>query len=106
VLNGYSHRFLLDASGNRIAPRPASMEMAVRHYRAGDYAEAEVACRALIANDARHFDALHLLGVLCLDQARYDDAVGFLTRADSERPDDARLQSWFRAAGTEAVPGG
>ena len=90
---GYSHRFLLDASGNRIAPSPAeAMAAAVRCYRAGDYAGAERRCRALLAHDARHIDALHMLGVVCLDQGRFDDSVGHLTAAAAERHDDPRIQ--------------
>jgi tetratricopeptide (TPR) repeat protein len=67
------------------------MEAAVRYYRAG-YAEVERCCLELIAHDALHFDALHLLGVVCLDQARFSDSVSYLTRADSQRPDDPRIQ--------------
>ena len=89
---GYSHRFLLDASGNRIASSQASMETAVRHYRAGDLAEAELACRQLVANDAQHFDGLHLLGVVCLDQGKYAEAITFLARAERQRSDDSRIQ--------------
>ncbi|HXA26321.1 MAG TPA: tetratricopeptide repeat-containing glycosyltransferase family protein [Acetobacteraceae bacterium] len=90
---GFSHRFQIDAAGKRIPPSPTSgMEAAVRYYRAGDYAEVERCCLELIAHDARHFDALHLLGVVCLDQSRFADSAGYLTRADSERPDDPRIQ--------------
>ena len=61
------------------------MEAAARYYHARDYAEAERCCRELIEQDARHFDALHLLGVVCLDRAQFADAVGYLTRAVRER---------------------
>jgi hypothetical protein len=46
------------------------MEAAARYYCARDNAEAERCCRELIERDARHFDALHLLGVVCLDGSR------------------------------------
>jgi hypothetical protein len=68
------------------------MAAAVQFYRAGNYAEAERCCRALIAYDARHVDALHMLGVLCLDQGRFDESVGHLTGSEAARPDDARIQ--------------
>ena len=84
---GFSHQFQIDAAGKRTPPSPSSgMEAAVRYYRAGDYAEVERCCLELIAHDALHFDALHLLGVVCLDQARFSDSVSYLTRADSRAP--------------------
>jgi tetratricopeptide (TPR) repeat protein len=64
---------------------------AAQYYRALDYAEAERCCRELIAGDAVHFDALHLLGVVRLDCAQYSDAVAYLTRAERERPNDPRV---------------
>ena len=51
-------------------------------------AEVERCCLELIEHDDRHFDALHLLGVVCLDRAQLADAVGYLTRAARERPND------------------
>jgi tetratricopeptide (TPR) repeat protein len=65
------------------------MAAAARYYHARDYAEAERCCLELIERDARHFDALHLLGVVCLDRSQLPDAVGYLTRATRERADDA-----------------
>ena len=44
-----------------------------------------------IEQEPRHFDALHLLGVLCLDRKQLADAVDYLTRAARERPDDAQV---------------
>ena len=67
------------------------MVAAARYYHARDYAEAERCCLELIASDARHFDALHLLGVVCLDRAQYPDAVGYLTRAVRERANDPKV---------------
>jgi tetratricopeptide (TPR) repeat protein len=68
------------------------MVAAARYYHARDYAEAERCCLELIASDARHFDAMHLLGVVCLDQSQYPDAVGYLTRAARERENDPKVQ--------------
>ena len=67
------------------------MAAAARAYHARDHAEAERRCLALIEQEPRHFDALHLLGVVCLDRAHLADAVGYLTRAARERPDDAQV---------------
>jgi tetratricopeptide (TPR) repeat protein len=87
-----SHRFQVDGRGRPIAPLPTSgMAAAARNYRARDFAEAERCCRELIERDARHFDALHLLGVVCLDRSQYSDAVDYLTRAERERADEPQI---------------
>jgi tetratricopeptide (TPR) repeat protein len=89
---GFSHRFTVDAFGRRIQPSSANtMAAAARAYHAREYAEAERCCLTLIEQDPRHFDALHLLGVVHLDRKRSADAVEYLTRAVRERPDDAQV---------------
>ncbi len=89
---GYSHRFTLDAFGRQIQRSLSGlMADAARAYYTHDLAEVERNCLALIERDHRHFDALHLLGVVCLDRAHLADAVGYLTRAARERPNDAQV---------------
>jgi tetratricopeptide (TPR) repeat protein len=85
---GFSHRFSVDALGR---PVEADMAAAGRAYLARDLAAVERICRALIAHDPKDADALHLLGVVCLDRSQPADAVGYLTRAAEERPDDAQV---------------
>ena len=66
-----SLQFRVDAHGKPLAPPPThGMAAAARYYHARDYAEAERCCRELIGHDARHFEALHLLGVICLDRSQ------------------------------------
>jgi tetratricopeptide (TPR) repeat protein len=87
-----SHRFRVEAAGTSVVPPlTQGMEAAAGYYRAGDYPEAERCCLDLIKRDSRHFDALHLLGVVCLDRSQLADAVGYLTRAARERADDASV---------------
>lgn len=86
---GFSHRFSVDAFGRPVQPR--GIAAAARAYYARDLASAEQICLALIKQVPRHFDALHLLGVVCLDRAHPADAVGYLTRAAHERPDNAQV---------------
>lgn len=74
---------------------PPTIEDAARCYGARDFAGAERIARAIVAADPHHFDALHLLGVLCLNDHRLADAAGFLRRAAVERPDDAQLHYHF-----------
>ena len=103
---GFSHRFTVDAFGRRIQPSSANtMAAAARAYHARDYAEAERCCLTLIEQDPRHFDALHLLGVVHLDRKRSADAVEYLTRAVRERPDDAQVHYHLGTAllGTETL---
>ena|SRR5215469_18933128 len=84
-----STRFQIDASSR---PLPThGMDAAARYYRAHDLAAAERCCRALIARDPNHFDALHLLGVVHLDRSEFTDAITSLTRASRECPDDAQV---------------
>jgi tetratricopeptide (TPR) repeat protein len=87
---GFSHRFSVDASGRPVDPATEAMAAAGRAYFARDLVEAERLCLALLEGDPRCFDALHLLGVVCLDRSRLSDAIGYLTRAARERPDDAQ----------------
>jgi tetratricopeptide (TPR) repeat protein len=88
---GFSHRFSVDALGRPIQPsRSEPMAEAARAYHARDYAGAERYCLSLIERDTRHFDALHLQGVVCLDRGNPADAVDYLRRAVFERPDDAQ----------------
>src|SRR5262245_21468549 len=68
-----------------------AMEMAARNYRAGDHAACARRCQELIARDAWHADALHLLGVVCLERAQFEEAVLYLARASRTRPDAAAI---------------
>ena len=66
---------------------------AVALHRAGRLAEAEPVYLALLRDNPRHFDALHLLGVVRQQQGRHLEAVEFIGRALSLRPDDAAALS-------------
>ena len=88
---GYSHRFSVDALGRPVHLAAEAMAAAARAYFGRNHAEAERLCQALIERDPLHFEALHLLGVVCLDRSQLSDAVGYLTRAARERPDDAQV---------------
>ena len=70
---------------------PPTIDDAARRYAAGDGPAAERCARAIVAANPGHFDALHLLGVLCLNDARLADAVAWLRRADRLRPDVAQV---------------
>jgi tetratricopeptide (TPR) repeat protein len=68
------------------------LKEAARLYAARDYSAAEVGCRAIILDEPRHFDALHLLGVLLTLRDQPEAALPYLRRAEAERPDHALLR--------------
>jgi Flp pilus assembly protein TadD len=75
-----------------------TIEEAARHYAAGDLGQAARACLDAIRADPRHFDALHLLGVICTNRGQHADGVSYLLRADAVRPNDGRLLANLGAA--------
>jgi tetratricopeptide (TPR) repeat protein len=70
----------------------ATIGEAARWYAAGDLVATARVCLDIIRNDPCHFDALHLLGVVCTNRGQHADGVSYLSRARSLRPDHARLQ--------------
>ena len=76
----------------------ATIEEAARYYAARDLGQAALVCLDIIRGDPRHFDALHLLGVICTNRGQHADGVSYLLRADAVRPDDGRLQANLGAA--------
>lgn len=87
-----SARFRLDAGG-RSLPNEAgpSIEQAGHDYRARDYASAARVCDAILALRPDDFDALHLRGVVLLEQQQPADALEHLQRAARQRADVAQL---------------
>ncbi len=59
----------------------ALIARAAIHYRAGDFDAAAQCGLDIVARVPDHFDALHLLGVLCLNRGQSADAANYLTRA-------------------------
>lgn len=64
-------------------------QTAYRFHRDGQFAQAESAYRQLIDQQPRHADALHLLGVLCHQTARHDEAANLIARAIAIDPQNA-----------------
>jgi Tfp pilus assembly protein PilF/SAM-dependent methyltransferase len=54
---------------------------AVQHFRAGQIAEAEQACRDVLTFDRNHADALHLLGMIAFKVGRHDAALDLIGRS-------------------------
>ncbi|KQW45545.1 MULTISPECIES: tetratricopeptide repeat protein [unclassified Roseateles] len=58
-------------------------------HQQGRLADAEPLYRRVLRKAPRHFDALHLLGVICGQTDRFDEAHQLLTQALQQRPDSA-----------------
>jgi len=71
---------------------PADLQKAFALHRKGDYAAAERLYEAILEATPRHFDALHLLGVLHAQTGRLPRAAELLVAAIRERPDQAAAQ--------------
>ena len=87
-----SHRFSVDATGRPLAPAAVLMARAGAEYRAGRPEVAERCCREVLAQESRHAEALHLLGVICTDRGETGAALDWLYRAEQETPNVGRLQ--------------
>jgi tetratricopeptide (TPR) repeat protein len=74
-------------------PANALVTAAVHHFRSGQFAEAERACRDALAFDPNHFDALHLLGVIALRFGNNEAALDLLGKAIAlnDRDSESRL---------------
>ena len=62
---------------------------AITHHRAGRLSQAETCYQKILTQDPTHADALHLLGLVAYQQARYDRALDCITRAiqrDATKP--------------------
>ncbi|TWB25366.1 tetratricopeptide repeat protein [Nitrospirillum bahiense] len=65
---------------------PATVEAGMAAHRAGDLAGAEAAYRSVLARAPGDVDALHLLGVVMVQDGRVDEGVGLLRRAVAADP--------------------
>jgi len=76
---------------------------AVRHHQLGQGFDAEALCRAVLARDAGHAGALHLLGVIAMQRGLSEEAVAHFRKAVEIRPDIAIGQHSLAKALAAAV---
>ena len=57
------------------APSLTAFEQAFRLWQAGQLESAELFCRRAIAEQPRHFPSRHLLGLICSQRGRHEDAI-------------------------------
>ena len=72
-----------------MAAKPSDFDRGLALHQQGRLAEAEQHYRRMLRTAPTHFDALHLLGALCGQTDRFDEALGLLKRALAQRPDSA-----------------
>jgi protein O-GlcNAc transferase len=60
---------------------PPLFEQAVRAHQGGRFSEAEDLYRKIISDEPKHFDALHMLGVICSGNGKAQDADKFFRAA-------------------------
>jgi len=75
-----------------IRRRNVTLAAALVAQKAGDIASAAAAYREVLADVPDHFDALHMLGVVLLQDDRLDEAETLIARAVSLRPEVAAAQ--------------
>lgn len=70
-----------------------AVRQAIAYHHAGKHAEAERVYRAVLAVAPDHFDALHLLGVLCAQGGHPGEGAMLLARAVTVQPQAADAQA-------------
>lgn len=70
----------------------------VRLFQSGQLPEAGARCQALLAQNPKHFDAHHLLGVILMQAQRPDQAVAHLQQAAQLRASNGDVQLVLGAA--------
>jgi protein O-GlcNAc transferase len=87
-------RQLPGSNHNRLAPpMQQAMQQAVAAYSRGAWANAEQLCRLILNTEPRHFDALHLLGIIAARTGRSRDAADLLKLAVATNPDSATVHN-------------
>src|SRR5205085_3219400 len=62
------------------------LQIAMQLHQQGKWGEAESLYRKVLESDRNDADAMHLLGVLCAQQKRFDEAEQWIRRAIARQP--------------------
>ena len=76
----------------------SQFDEALRLHQSGHLAEAEVAYLQILAAQPDHSGAIHLLGVICQQQGRHQEALELIGRAIARLPDKAVYRNNYGAA--------
>ena len=71
----------------------AQYKTGLRHMQEGRYLDAQACCREALAQDPRHADALHLMGLLAAQAEQLDQAVEWIANAIRLEPKPEYLAS-------------
>ena len=67
---------------NMASPQLAGLiNRAISAHQSGNLSEAEFLYKSVLTQDAKQFDALHMLGVLCAQQGHFEEAECLISRA-------------------------
>jgi tetratricopeptide (TPR) repeat protein len=69
------------------------LEIGYDAQRAGNFAKAEQLYQQVLKAESRNIHALNLLGMLCVNASRPEEAVDYLSRALEQTPNDPQTQS-------------
>jgi protein O-GlcNAc transferase len=69
------------AKSPSMAALQTTLAQAMQLHQGGFLAQAEALYRQILSTHARHIDALHLLGVLCVQSSRADEGVALIQQA-------------------------
>lgn len=64
-----------------------SLTVAIQQHQAGQFQSAEAAYRQILEKEPLHAEVWHLLGLLCTQTGRHDQAVECISHALGGRPD-------------------
>ncbi len=70
-----------------------ALDEAISFHQQGNLGQAEAIYQAILKKKPDHFDALHLLGVIRLQQKRFDDALALINRALIVEPESAEAHN-------------
>jgi protein O-GlcNAc transferase len=76
-----------------MATTAETFQVAFTHHQAGELRQAEALYRQVLQVEPRHFDALHLLGLVAYQVGRHDAAVELIAQAIGMRGDRAIFHS-------------
>jgi protein O-GlcNAc transferase len=70
-----------------------SMQLAIKHYGAGNLQQAESLCREILKNEPNNAGAFHLLGIIYYRVGDYDSATSYIKEALKFNPEYAEAYS-------------
>src|SRR5262249_45751190 len=88
-IDGSAANFLMTPALDRRASIETTLQRAIAAHRVGNLTEAESQYRLVLTLDGRHFDAVHMLGIVQAQRGNLEDAERLLDDALTIRPDNA-----------------